>query len=286
MAPPRAVDASNEDQVKFWSGPTGQMWVTADDENERHLGPFGDVALQVAAARTGEKVLDVGCGCGASTLQLGRSVAETGEVTGIDVSGVMLQRAIERAREAKLANVSFRRLDAQTANLGGESYHLVFSRFGVMFFADPVAAFVNIRSGLRPDGRMVFVCWQVPKVNLWMSLPNRAALNFFGLAAPPHDAPGPFSMADPIRVRTVLSTAGFSDINVDGVTFPIRLAVGLGIDRWVHERLQMGLVGDQYRAADDSTQNQVRHEVAATVRPYEVDDGLEMDAAAWIVSAR
>lgn len=286
MVSPEAEDLSNEEQVRFWNGPTGQMWVTVDEENERHLSPFGDVALQVASATTGEKVLDVGCGCGATSLDLAKSVGETGEVAGIDVSGVMLQRAIERSREANQSNVSFLQLDAQSAKLGSQHRDLVFSRFGVMFFADPVAAFANMHSTLRPGGRIVFVCWQVPKANPWMSLPNRAALDFFGLTPPPHDAPGPFSLADPDQIRRILSGSGSSNIEIEGVSRQIRLAVGQGVDRWVHERLQMGLVGDLYRAADDATRTRARHLLAATVQPYEVDDGLEMNGAAWVVSAR
>lgn len=286
MASPEAHDSSNQEQVEFWNGPTGEMWVKVDDDNERHLSPFGDVALMVASATPGEKVLDVGCGCGATTLQLGKSVAETGDVAGIDISAVMLERAIERACAAKRTNVSFHRIDAQSARFDNQNRDLVFSRFGVMFFANPVAAFANIRSALRHDGRIVFVCWQVPKANLWMSLPNRAALDFFGLTPPPHDAPGPFSLADPDRIQEVLSDGGYSNIEIEGVSRQFRLAVGQSTDGWVHERLQMGLVGDFYRASDNSTQSRARRAVAAMVQPYEVDDGLEMSGAAWVVSAR
>src|ERR1019366_5461973 len=150
-------ETDNDQQDRFWNGPAGQYWVTSQEETERHTGPFGDVALQSAAATPGERALDVGCGCGATSLALARSVGTTGEVVGVDLSSIMLQRAMELAADAKLTNVVFRRLDAQTAPLGFHVFDLIFSRFGVMFFANPTAAFTNLRAALRRGARLAFV---------------------------------------------------------------------------------------------------------------------------------
>jgi SAM-dependent methyltransferase len=276
----------NSQQDRFWNGPAGQFWVTSQEETERHTGPFGDAALEAAAAAPGERALDVGCGCGTTSLALARSVGASGEVEGVDLSAIMLERAVESAAAAKLTNVVFRRLDAQSAPLGPHVFDLVFSRFGVMFFADPTAAFSNLRASLRPGGRLALACWQVPSANPWMALPTRAALQFFGLAAPPHDAPGPFSLSDPNRLQGVLSGAGFNDIQITPETQTLKLALGHTIDDWVQERLLMGLAGENYANSSSEIQSQARQLLISTVEPYQVEDGLEMDGAAWIVTAR
>jgi SAM-dependent methyltransferase len=276
----------NSQQDRFWNGPAGQLWVTSQEETERHVGPFGDAALQAAAAAPGERAIDVGCGCGTTTLALARSVGATGEVVGVDLSNVMLERARESAAAAKLTNVDFRRLDAQVAPLDRQVFDLVYSRFGVMFFADPTAAFTNLFASLRPSGRLAFVCWQVPNANPWMALPTRAAMQFFGLAPPAHDAPGPFSLADPDRLRRVLTDAGFNDIDITPEISTLKLAAGQSIESWVQERLLMGLAGENYANSSVEIQSQARELLISTVEPYRVDDRLEMNGAAWIVTAR
>lgn len=279
-------EMDNSQQDRFWNGPAGQFWVTSQEETERHTGPFGDAALQAAVAAPGERSLDVGCGCGTTSLALARSVGATGEVVGVDLSRIMLQRAMESAVSAKLTNVVFRQLDAQTAPLGRHVFDLVFSRFGVMFFADPTAAFTNLRASLRPGGRLAFACWQVPTANPWMALPSRAAMQFFGLAAPPHDAPGPFSLADPDRLRRILTDAGFNDVEITPEIRTLKLALGHSIDDWVNERLLMGLAGEIYASSSVEIQSQARELLISSVEPYQVEDGLEMEGAAWIVTAR
>ena len=279
-------ETDNYPQDRFWNGPAGQLWVSSHEETERHTGPFGDVALLAAAPAPGERAIDVGCGCGTTTLALARSVGATGDVVGVDLSSIMLDRAMELAAAAKLTNVVFRRLDAQTAPLGRHVFDLVFSRFGVMFFADPTAAFTNLRASLRPSGRLAFACWQVPSANPWMALPSRAALQFFGLTAPPHDAPGPFSLADPDRLRRVLTDAGFNDIDITPEIRTLTLALGHSLDNWVHERLLMGLAGEIYANSSVEIQSRARQLLISSVEPYQVEDGLEMSGASWIVTAR
>jgi SAM-dependent methyltransferase len=214
--------------------------VAWEEENERHTGPFGDAALAAAAPAAGERVLDVGCGCGSATVALGNAVGPAGQVLGIDLSAAMLARAEQRAKAAGLGHVTFRRADAQTGDLRPGSQDLVFSRFGVMFFADPPAAFARLRRALRPGGRIAFACWQVPSANPWMALPNRAAIRFFGLAPPPHDAPGPFSLADPDRTSAVLGAAGFTSVSIRPHRRTLRLGVGQSVAEWVHRRLLIG----------------------------------------------
>jgi SAM-dependent methyltransferase len=285
----RAV--ANEEQERFWNEVAGPLWVAAEEETECHTGPFGEAALSLAAPGAGEVVLDVGCGCGSTTVTLAAAVGAGGRVLGVDLSSSMLARAEERAGAAGAAHVGFHRVDAQSADLGADCFDLVFSRFGVMFFADPVAGFTNLRRALRADGRMVFVCWQAPSANPWMALVNRAAVRIFDLEVPPHDAPGPFSLADPDRTAAVLDAAGFGAVEITARRRRLHLGVGQPVEDWVHQRLLMCPASSLYLASDPDRQRQVRSTVVDAVAGYQSDgddplSGLRMDAAAWIVSAR
>jgi SAM-dependent methyltransferase len=276
----------NDLQDEFWNSKVGSLWLTNFEENERQTSPFGDVALDIASPTLGESVLDVGCGCGVTTLALGAAVGQSGRVLGIDLSVAMLARAEELKTSSELMNVDFRRADGQISQLGQRRYDLVFSRFGVMFFADATAAFANLRSTLRIGGRLVFVCWQVPSANPWMSLVNRAALKFFELEPPAHDAPGPFSLANPTRIRAVLTDAGFSDVEITSEIRILKVAAGQSVDHWVHERLLMGLAGQHYEGSPPIVQARARRTIAESVELFRVADSLELEGAAWIVKAR
>ncbi len=284
----------NTEQEQFWNDVAGPLWVAAEEETERHTAPFGDAALERAAPAAGEAVLDVGCGCGATTAVLAEAVGTTGSVLGVDLSAPMLARAAERigaAGAAGAAQVRFRRADAQVADFGAGVFDLVFSRFGVMFFSDPVAGFANLRRALRPAGRLVFVCWQAPSANPWMAVVNRAAAQIFGLEPPPHDAPGPFSLADRSHLMRIVEGAGFAEISVASCELRLHLAAGQPVEEWVHQRLVMGPARSLYLDEDPARQREVRNMVAAGLAPYRVDatdplGGLELAAAAWIVEGR
>lgn len=285
-----AGGSANEDQERFWNDVAGPLWVEAEEETERHTGPFGEAALVVAAPAAGEAVLDVGCGCGSTTVALGVAVGAGGGVVGVDLSAAMLARAEERVAAIGASQVRFRRVDAQEAELGSGSFDLVFSRFGVMFFADPVEAFTNLRRALRPGGRMVFASWQAPSANPWMAVVNRGAARIFALEASSHDAPGPFALCDPNRLDAVLRAAAFSTVEITAHSERLHLGLGQPVEGWVHQRLLMGPARSAYLGAEPDRQCEVRAMLAEELTPYQVDvdvpaSGLVMDAAAWIVSA-
>ncbi len=286
-----AACSANEEQERFWNDVAGPLWVAAEEETERHTGPFGAAAQVAAAPSAGEAVLDVGCGCGATTLALAAAVGEGGSVLGVDLSAAMLARAEERAAASGLSQVRFRRADAQVADLGSGSFDLVFSRFGVMFFADPATAFANLHRSLRPQGRMVFACWQAPSANPWMAVVNRAAARIFSLDPPSHDAPGPFALCDPDRLGAVLRAAGFSAVDITAHAVQLHLGAGQAFEGWVHQRLVMGPARAAYLDAGRDRQREVRAVLADELAPYQADGadpegGFVMDAAAWIVGAR
>ncbi|WP_249010565.1 class I SAM-dependent methyltransferase [Conexibacter sp. DBS9H8] len=282
----------NTQQEQFWNDVAGPLWVAAEDQTERQTAPFGEAALARAAPAPGEAVLDVGCGCGATTAALAVAAGVAGRVVGVDLSAPMLARAAQRvADQPGVAQVEFRRVDAQVADLGPDAFDLVFSRFGVMFFADPVAGFGNLRRALAPGGRLVFVCWQTPTANPWMAVVNRGAAEIYGLEAPPHDAPGPFSLADRSRLERILKAAGFVEVEVAPHELVLHLGAGQPVGDWVHERLMMGPARTMYLEESPDRQREVRDLLSVRVDPFRIDAadltaGLELPAAAWIVEAR
>ncbi len=278
--------AGNDEQVRYWSNAAGPVWVELRERLDRQTAIFGDPALDRAAAAPGERVLDVGCGCGATSLELARRVGRTGGVLGVDVSGVMLDQARAAAADAGLTNVDFAEADAQTVELPAV-YDLAFSRFGIMFFSDPVAAFTNIRRALRPGGRLTFVCWQTPGANPWLSAPGRAAADVFSLAPTPAGTdPGPFSLADSDRVSQVLEDAGFSAIELSSEQRAVPLAGAADVQDWIRNTLRMGPAREPYEAAPPELQEAARAAVLKAMAPYLSADGLQAPGAAWIVAAR
>jgi SAM-dependent methyltransferase len=277
----------NAAQIHYWNELAGPKWVALHDVVSAQIRPLGLLAMGRLAAAEGERVLDVGCGLGETTLELGRRVGDRGAVLGVDVSTPMLARAHELSRASGLANVAFEHADAQTATLAVAAFDAVFSRFGVMFFADPVAAFSNIRRALRPGGRLAFVCWRSLQENPWMLVPAMAAAQHLPMEPPDPRAPGPFAFADAARVREMLERAGFARVEHEAVDRTLAVAAGLPLDRTVDFLLQMGPTASALRATPPSPE--LLQRVAAAVReaiaPYEGPEGVRMPGAVWIVTA-
>jgi SAM-dependent methyltransferase len=288
VAPQKPSDDPNAEQVKYWNEVAGPLWVAREELLDAAIAPAGRRAMDAAAPAAGELVLDVGCGCGSTTLELARRVGPTGQVLGVDLSEPMLARARVRAEESGVANARFMRADAQTADLGRERFDVLYSRFGVMFFADPPAAFANLRRSLKRGGRVAFVCWQPVQRNPWMLLPALAVGRHLPLPAPDPAAPGPFAFADPARVQDVLARGGFSDVAIDGAEFSLAVGGGGDLDRATEFTLEVGPAASALRAANAGPE--LRRAVVESVRealaPYERDGGVWMDAAVWLVSAR
>jgi SAM-dependent methyltransferase len=273
----------NADQIEYWNELAGPKWVAAETLLDAQISSLGLRTMEHTGVAPGEAILDVGCGCGQTTLQLADKVGPGGSVLGIDVSRVMLERA--RRRAASRGNVRFEVADAQIATLSNARYDLVFSRFGVMFFADPTAAFANLRSSLKRGGRVAFVCWQELGRNPWMRVPLAAAATQVSLPAPPApDAPGPFAFADADRVQRVLAGAGFANVACTGVEQALLVGGGGALDRTVEFLLQIGPLGAVLREASEATRSAVAGAVVDAVAGYATPEGVRMDAAAWLVT--
>ena len=279
---------ANSEQRSYWNQQAGPVWVAYQERLDRQIGPHGERALALLAAQPGERVLDLGCGCGASSLSLAAQVSPGGQVLGLDLSEPMLERARERAAAAGLSNASFRVADAQTAALEPASFDAAFSRFGVMFFADPVAAFRNVRTALRPGGRLSFVCWRPVAENDWVLVPMAAAAPYLSLPPPAApDAPGPFSFGAAERVRGILEAAGFEAIRIEPAELPMTPGGG-DLGEAADTFLEVGPVASALREmkADDSLRERVRLAVRASFEPHQQAGRVELGSAIWLVQAR
>ena len=283
-------EGPNAAQVAYWSENTGPKWVALEEQLDTQIGPLGELAMERAGIAEGERVLDVGCGCGQTLLQLAARVGATGEVLGLDVSEPMLARAEARAREAGLDQVRVRRADAQTARFEAGHFDHLFSRFGVMFFTDPIAAFTNLRGALRPGGRATFVCWQPLAQNPWMAIPAQAIAAHVALPPPPEPGtPGPFAFADRERVHGLLDSAGWQDVTHESVTRELRLGGG-GLEGAVSLGMQMGPAALAMRLAEERGETVDRAAVENAMResltPHLRDGDVWLASATWIVQAR
>jgi SAM-dependent methyltransferase len=278
------MTTANRDQAEHWNNSEqAAHWVTYQDQYDRMLGPFTDTLLAAAALSPGEHVLDVGCGCGSTTLAAAEAVAP-GDVLGVDLSAPMLARARANAALSSLANVSFQHGDAQDHEFE-QAFDTVISRFGVMFFADPVAAFANLRAATRPEGRLAFVCWQPLSVNEWLTVAGAALARHLPPPAPAEPgAPGMFALAEPDRIRSVLSEAGWRQVTVTPQETPILIGGGALED--AVEFLRTGSLGRSMLAgADAGTQARALQEVRDALGRHIGPDGVRLGAAAWIVRA-
>jgi len=274
---------SNGAQMEYWNTTAGRTWAGHQAQLDRQLDVLGREAMRVLAPAAGERILDIGCGCGETTLQLAARVGPSGRVVGADISEPMLVVARGRPAAEGVARPEFRNLDAQTADLGHAAFDAAFSRFGVMFFADPTAAFANIRAALKPGGRLAFVCWQAFQDNPWMHGPMAAAAPLLP-PMPPTDpiAPGPFAFADHGRTRGILADAGFAEIAID----PFETNIGgSSVEDTVNLTLRVGPLGRVLREMPDMT-DAVVGAVRAAIQSYETPDGVLMPAAVWIVRAK
>jgi SAM-dependent methyltransferase len=273
------TDAPNSGQVEYWNTAVGETWAELQDQMDRQLRPLGEAGIRALAPQLGEAILDIGCGCGDTTLSLAGAVSPGGSVLGADISEPML--AIARARAGQ-AQASFLLADVQTAALGEARFDAAFSRFGVMFFADPVVAFANIRRSLKPGGRLTFVCWRPAAENAWMSVPLEAARPLLPpLPETDPTAPGPFAFADSGRVAGILEAAGFTSVRLS----PFDMLIGSGdLAQTLALTLRVGPLSRALREhpqCRDATPGVVREALSA----YVTDQGVVMPAAIWIVTA-
>lgn len=276
------------DRVINWDDQSGERWVANQARLDAVVAVFGQAAIEAAAPAKGERVLDVGCGAGASSLALAARVSPGGQVLGVDISEPLIGRA--RASAPQDMPILFQVADASSAELPERAFDILFSRFGVMFFNDPVGAFAHMRRALRPGGRVAFVCWRGADENDWMRLPMSALKGIVPKTVPPDpDAPGPFSFGDRGRVSRILSASGFTDIAIAPFDASVPFGEGATRDAAIDDAVRMTLeVGPLSRALADLPHDVRARASAATRAAFAGLPGersVMINGAAWIVMA-
>ena len=275
----------NADQVAYWNGPAGQRWAERQAAQDVLLKPVADLVVDRAGLKPGERVIDVGCGSGATAIAFAREVAPSGHVLGVDISGPMLERARQSA--PKGLPVEFVQADATVYPFESESFDVLASRFGVMFFADPVLSFANMRKALKRSGRLAFACWREPRENPWMMAPLQAVYKHVP-KLPPQGAedPGPFAFASEERVHRILGSAGFTGIAMEACPLSFDIAVGRGLDAAVQGALE---IGPTHRALEGQP-DELRAAAIASLRdalaPLSKGDTVILPGSVWIVTAQ
>ena len=275
----------NEEQRRRWDEEEGAHWVAEAERFDRTLQPYGERVLAALAPEPRERILDVGCGNGALSLDLAARVGPQGSVMGLDLSGPMLSLATQRAGERGLGNAAFVKGDAQVHDFGDRKFDGLVSRFGVMFFDDPVAAFVNLRGAMAGGARLAFTCWQEVLRNDWLMVPAMTLMQYVPMPEmPAPGAPGPFALADADRTRSLLEQAGWSSVNLEEVE--TRQWLGTDppavVDFLAHTEMAKTFLANE----DEDTVAKAWKAVEAALGEHTAEDGVHLTGRAWLVTAR
>jgi SAM-dependent methyltransferase len=276
---------ANEEQRAYWDGTGGERWTMHQESLDRAVRPFGLAALARLALSPGERVLDVGCGCGDTLRAIAERVGPSGQVTGIDLSRTMLARAAERVPEARLIAG-----DISDHPFADQTFDALYSRFGVMFFADPLLAFRRLRSLLSADqGRFAFICWRPLAENPWARVPFSAARSALPEAASGvpdrKDGPGPFSLADPEVITQVLRAAGFQQVEIAPFDHEVELA-STGLADAVRFATTASRVAHLLEKASDVERARAASAIGEALSPYLIGERVALGGAGWTVLAR
>ena len=279
------MSTANAEQAEFWSN-LAPTWIEIEERVERTAQLPGRLAMDALDLVAGAAVVDLGCGTGGTTVELAARVAPGGSVLGVDISEPMLERARIRASSGGAAGIEFRCADVQTDDLGEQRFDAAFSRFGVMFYSEPVAAFANIRRSLRPGAKLAFACWQEVFANEWMLVPALAVLSVTGAApqVPQPGEPGPFSLCDQGRTRDLLASAGFDRIEIAAHNDRVTLRDD-ELAEFASTSLLMGAGREALKDADDATRDRARAAVEQAVREKSEDGEITLTRGFLIATA-
>lgn len=283
----QAASGKNSAMFAYWNSINGEKWAANQERLDRHLSALTERLFDHAAIQPGERIIDIGCGAGATALRAAEAVGPVGAVLGIDLSHPMLDRARARAAQGGVANLSLEIADAQSHAFEQGAFDLLQSRFGVMFFEDPVAAFANLLTALRPAGRLCFVCWAGPAENPWFRVPREVAIRHLGEPEPtPPRAPGPMAFAETDYVTGILNDAGYGDVAIETETCEL-----IGADNIAETAAFAANVGPAARIirqydATPETVAAITAEIAEELAPYHRAEGTRVPGRLHFVHAR
>jgi ubiquinone/menaquinone biosynthesis C-methylase UbiE len=275
----------NADQIAYWNGLGGQHWTDRQPVQDVLLAPISQILIERSGTKAGERIVDVGCGCGSTSIALAELVVPDGFVLGVDISTPMLARARELA--PKDLPLEFVLADATVYPFDPGSFDLVTSRFGVMFFADPVVSFANLRQALKASGRLAFACWREPRLNPWMMVPLQAAYKHVPKLPQlgPED-PGPFAFASEERVNRILREAGFAGIRMEPRDLTLDLAIGRGLDAAVQGALEIGPASRALAEHPEDVRAAAMRSIREALMPFVRGESVPVGGAIWVVTAR
>jgi SAM-dependent methyltransferase len=284
MEPPIGHD-QNADQIAYWNGPGGQRWADRQQSQDIVLAPVADVVIDRAKARSGERIVDVGCGAGATSIAFAQQVGPTGHVLGIDISAPMLARARQVAPPG--LPVEFVLADATVYPFVPAGFDLLVSRFGVMFFAEPALSFANLHRALKPSGRLVFACWREPRDNPFFMAPLQAVYQHVPKLPPPGpDDPGPFAFVSAARVQRILGEAGFSGIAMEPVDLSLDVAIGRGLEAAVQGAREIGPAARALAEQPPEVVAAATTSIREALATFASGASVPLRASIWILTAR
>jgi ubiquinone/menaquinone biosynthesis C-methylase UbiE len=273
------------DQIEYWNSEAGRAWAARQESWDTAMKPFSDAALIRAAVAAAERVIDIGCGCGATSLQLADLVGPKGRVLGVDVSKPMLDRAKQRGAGNPV--LRFEEADATTFPFERGTSDLLFSRHGVMFFAEPERAFANLRSALKPTGRLAFSCFRTPRENgLVTTILNTVAEFVPPLPKMNPDDPGPFAFQDPERVKRILGAAGFTSVALEPVDVQSDISNGLGLEEALVNAMEIGPASRALQGAAPDVKAKAEAALRNAFTPLLKDNKVLLGAGIWVVTAK
>ena len=281
-------EGPNSDEIDFWNGPQGKNWVVENRLTDLMYEPFGDKTIERAELTPGERILDIGCGCGTTTLKLARLLAPDGDITALDISTLMLSIASERTKSAAVP-VKIINADAESYKLVPGTFDVMFSQFGLMFFRNPQKAFDNFHASLKPGGRIAFVCWRDPERNPWLVTPFEAVHHFKPeMETPNPDArASPFSFSSQKKVEALLRDTGFVDVQLEPFETKARMGEG-SLEECTRFVIAFagGTVGAVLRGSGEENTPAIIAALQTGLAPYHIGNRIKLGASAWIVSAR
>jgi ubiquinone/menaquinone biosynthesis C-methylase UbiE len=280
------MEDKNIKQRQFWSGAGGDVWVNKQREMDIMLNPLGDRVIERLDLKSDSKIIDIGCGCGATTFEIAKKITQ-GEILGVDISEPMLDKATETAKEISLSNISFEVKDVQVDVMPLNYFDIAFSRFGVMFFEDPFEAFKNIHSSLKEDGLLSFVCWQNASLNPWQSLSIQVIKEFLDLPAPAPKSPGPFAFEDKTYLEDILRESGFKGLEILDNQEDIIMFSGKSIREACEDYLTINpVVTEMLKNSKPELTEEILEALVIKFSNFHQNDGLLFPSATWIVTAK